>query len=854
MDPTVPRVRGRGVRGAGAATGQQANWKPPSSNGNGRGDAAGGAPASVPAVAAAPRNGAAGGGGDARGGNQQVGRGSIRAARYLPEVVVTRTANAPSKQGVRGKQILLKTNYFRLTRSENMCVFQYRIDFEPIIENVGLICALIKTQAPVLGPYIFEGTMLFLYNKLRSEELELQVRDSRTENLYKMKIRHVGTVDMQSTMGLMILNLMQRQAMNSLELLVMNRHHFDPKAKIAIPQYNLELYPGYITSIRQHEKDVLLCVEITHRVLRTDTVYKMLNDQRNVPGSYQENFKRTIIGSVVMCTYNSKTYKITDVDFNTTPSSSFSKKDGGSITFMQYFKDTYNVAIRDPNQPMLVSTPTMRMQRSGITTPILLVPELCRMTGITDAMRKDFNLMRSIADHTRINADQRLERLDRFNRRLQETAASREVFKFWKTELDRRVVELPARILDSEFVVMSKEVDVGFEADWNNAFRNNKMYKSIVLKQWFLVCEASKQSMVQEFVSTMLKVAPPMGFQMCKPEIATVSNDSPQAYAQVLQQLVNRDPQLIMCVVSNDRADRYSAIKKKCCVDRAIPTQVIKARTIGNPRSLMTVATKVIIQLNCKLGGVPWITRNPMKDIVILGYDVCHDTRDKSKSYGAVTATMFGSDPQDPRQFSCVEHHGKGEELSNFMSATVAKVLRAYQREFGQDRLPRRFLVYRDGVGDGQLKQVVEHEVKAIKARLTDAYQNYQPHKPQLCVIVVSKRINSRLFFNGRNPPTGTVVDDIITLPERTDFFLISQSTRQGTISPTSYNIIYNELGLTTDQIQTYTYRQTLMYYNWCGGVGVPAVCQYAHKLAFLVSQYIHQQPNEQLEKCLYYL
>ncbi|XP_049546124.1 protein aubergine-like isoform X2 [Anopheles darlingi] len=787
-------------------------------------------------------------------GQQMLGRGAVRSDRYLPEVVVTRDSQAPSKQGKLGRNLVLQANYFRLTRAENMCVFQYRIDFEPVIENVGLICALIKTQAPVLGPYIFEGTMLFLYNKLRSEELELQVRDSRTENLYKMRIRHVGTVDMQSTMGLMILNLMQRQAMNSLQLLVMNRHHFDPKAKIAIPQYNLELYPGYITSIRQHERDVLLCVEITHRVLRTDTVYKMLSDLRGSPGAFQKNFQTMIIGSIVMCTYNSKTYRITDVDFNTTPSTSFTKKDGGSITFMQYFKDTYNVTIRDPKQPMLVSTPTMRMQRSGITTPILLVPELCRMTGITDAMRKDFNLMKCIANHTCIGADQRLERLDRFNRRLQETAASREVFNFWKTELDRRAVELPGRVFDNEIVVMSKEVKVGSDSDWTKAFHSNRMFKSIALKRWFVVCEASKQKLVQDFVSAMLKVAPPMGFQLGTPETVIIPNDLPATYYQILEQLANRDPPFIMCLVSNDRADRYRAIKKKCCVDRAIPTQVIKVRTISNPRSLMTVATKVIIQLNCKLGGVPWVTRNPLKDIVILGYDVCHDTRDKSKSYGAITATMFGTDPQDPRQFSCAEQHRKGEELSNFMSAAMTKVLRAYQQVFGPDRLPRRFLLYRDGVGDGQLQQVVDHEVKAIKARLTAAYENYQPHKPQLGVIVVSKRINTRLFSNGRNPPPGTVVDDVITLPERTDFFLVSQSTTKGTVAPTSYNIIYNELGLTTDQIQVYTYRQTLMYYNWCGGVRVPAVCQYAHKLAFLVSQYLFQQPQEDLGKYLYYL
>ncbi len=34
----------------------------------------------------------------------------------------------------------------------------------------------------------------------------------------------------------------------------------------------------------------------------------------------------------------------------------------------------------------------------------------------------------------------------------------------------------------------------------------------------------------------------------------------------------------------------------------------------------------------------------------------------------------------------------------------------------------------------------------------------------------------------------------------------------------------------------------------------VPAPCQYAHKLAFLVGQSLHKQPNQELETLLYYL
>jgi len=51
-----------------------------------------------------------------------------------------------------------------------------------------------------------------------------------------------------------------------------------------------------------------------------------------------------------------------------------------------------------------------------------------------------------------------------------------------------------------------------------------------------------------------------------------------------------------------------------------------------------------------------------------------------------------------------------------------------------------------------------------------------QREKPKFTFIVVTKKINTRLFaaqltsdqqVEKKNPPPGTVVDDVITLPER---------------------------------------------------------------------------------------
>eukprot|EP00092_Neocalanus_flemingeri_P034763 GFUD01037831.1.p1 GENE.GFUD01037831.1~~GFUD01037831.1.p1 ORF type:complete len:253 (+),score=76.73 GFUD01037831.1:50-760(+) len=236
---------------------------------------------------------------------------------------------------------------------------------------------------------------------------------------------------------------------------------------------------------------------------------------------------------------------------------------------------------------------------------------------------------------------------------------------------------------------------------------------------------------------------------------------------------------------------------------------------------------------------------------MVIGYDTYHDTAQKGRSVGAVVASMNST---FTKYLSVANlHTNPAQELNDNMCPAIAKALRKYAEINGN--LPARVIMYRDGVGDGQIPYVMEHEIAAIQncfrqAGLTDDQLLFT-------YIIVSKRINTRFFkMNGKpsNPPSGTIVDDVVTLPERYDFFLVSQSVRQGTVNPTSYNVIKDTSGLKPDHLQKLTYKLTHLYYNWPGTVRVPAPCQYAHKLAFLVGESLHRQPSEQLEEVLYYL
>lgn len=201
--------------------------------------------------------------------------------------------------------------------------------------------------------------------------------------------------------------------------------------------------------------------------------------------------------------------------------------------------------------------------------------------------------------------------------------------------------------------------------------------------------------------------------------------------------------------------------------------------------------------------------------------------------------------------FSTVSEHKVGEELSNTIGLDVVRAIKRYHEI--HKILPARIMFYRDGVGDGQIEHVVEHEIVSIKGKIDEVYNVFKATY-KFTFLIINKRINTRLFLNGANPPAGFVADTVITNPLRYDFFLISQSVTQGTVSPTYYNVIDDNSGWSPDIIQRLSYKLCHTYYNTAATTRVPAPVHYAHKLAFLVSQSIHKSPHAALQNQLYFL
>ncbi|XP_071559445.1 piwi-like protein Siwi isoform X2 [Temnothorax nylanderi] len=778
-----------------------------------------------------------------------VGRGSARGKRILSADIITKPSHVDNKKGVSGIRKMLQVNYFKLLKETDWALYQYHVDFAPEEDHTGVRKALLRVHQQTLGAYIFDGTLLYTSHRMSDRMVFTSVRQSNNQPV-TITVRLVGDMLVGDAHYIQFFNIIMRKCYEQLNLQLVGRNYFDPANKIVLPEFKLELWPGYVSSIRQHERDILMCVEITSKVMRLETMLDVLNQCYKVDNqTYRENFAKAVIGTVVLTDYNNNTYRIEDVNFLTTPSNEFEFK-GDKITYVDYYHKKYDIRIRNLKQPMLVSRSKTRDRQAADPAQnlVYLVPELCRATGLTDSMRENFKLMKGLAEETRIDPGKRINRLLRFNRRLHEVPAIRQELAQWNLQLDNRLLDIPARELAAERLFFGNNIVANADkGDWTRTMQNKKCVIAPALHNWVFVVTQRDEKIAKNFISLVMKVAAGISFDVNLPTTETINDDRPGSYSEKLEQILcKRVPQMVFCVVSNNRSDRYSAIKKKCCVDRPVPSQVCMSRTMTH-KNVTSIATKIAIQMNCKLGGAPWFVEIPLEGMMMIGFDVCHDTAMKNKDFGATVATL---NKQMTKYFSAVSAHETGEELSNDLSDNICKAAQMY---YAQNKfLPTYIVIYRDGVGEGQIAQVMDREVGQITKRLDELYGG--PNKYKMAFIIVTKRLNTRFFYNNDNPDPGTIVDDVITSPIKYDFFIVSQKVRQGTVTPTAYNVIYDTLGLDPDKIQRMTYKLTHMYYNCSNTVRVPAPCHYAHKLAFLVSKFIHRAPNSQLQNTLYFL
>ena len=111
----------------------------------------------------------------------------------------------------------------------------------------------------------------------------------------------------------------------------------------------------------------------------------------------------------------------------------------------------YQVRIRDVKQPLLLSKPKKKDLLRG-AGDVYLITELCIMTGLTEEMRSNFNMMKDLAEYLRTAPDKRVHSIMTLNK----DVIANEKVSFWNIAVRRKMwhaASIPARFCDITWMV-----------------------------------------------------------------------------------------------------------------------------------------------------------------------------------------------------------------------------------------------------------------------------------------------------------------------------------------------------------------------------------------------------------------
>lgn len=755
--------------------------------------------------------------------------------------------------GQGGSSIQVTTNFFRLLRNPINNVTVYSLSFTPEIESdnralrTGLLTYGKAQVEEKIGKFIKTGNVL--YSKVAKRE-PFSVNVETHENAqYVMIVTPVGTVTGQNVDSYrMYANSALKKMLSNLELRQITRlpKFFDIRQTQRVDQHQLEVWRGYTATFSHHLQEMLLNLDFSSKIIRDTTALQCLEEIRsNAQGrDLDQIINSEMIGRIVMAKYgNYKCYRIEKVVLSEHPGMTFMTRDG-PINYMDYFKKRYNINIRVPRQPLLVTY----IERG--TKEIRLIPELCVLTGISEEMKRDFRAMNDIAAFTRLEPSVRLRVSTDLALRLTNDSKCRAISDEYSMQIDSTPIQVTGIRFNMEGIQVSKSNSDIIQIDQRGGFNlRSSLFSTTPIEHWVVLTTDRDAQNRDRLIKTLVNKAGQLGLRM---GLAIQLDYHPRNIKNIIANLHQPQggrpvPQIALIVVPPNDKRIYNDIKEACALVSGIPTQCIKANNLNNPKKFDSIMSKLIVQMAVKTGSVAWqVFQTPglPARTMVVGIDVFHDTVLRAKSVLGFVASIH---PAFTNYYNTTRiHENVGQEIGGHVGDCLRESLLAFYEATRKRFLPDLIIVYRDGVADSQIEAAKKFEVEAMKNIIKD----FQGYEPKLVYVIVNKKTNAKFFVQGQrgmeNPPAGTVVNSLV-IPENQSFYLIAHTVTQGMASPTLYRIIHNDGNIDPIILARFAFKLCYMYYNWTGGIKVPAPTMMAHKLAFLVGQSVHATHLEAL-------
>jgi len=333
------------------------------------------------------------------------GRGFNRGRwERVASILRTRPDRIESKRGSGGNQVRLATNYFALKCHKDWRLYHYRVDFAPDDEDrLWMRRKLLEQHKARLGNYIFDGASIFTPERYAAPGASITLNSRREDDskLFKLTVRLVAEVHSTEGPYIQFFNILLNRCMEVRRILFLRfpldlfalftglefdqagqellrchgafsiprfyftiSSHFDRLGRAKLDRMAPEVVAGLrdqhpparavlatlLRNLSQNPEDghvgrVLLA--FSHNF--SSRVYdQLMMLRRQAPSNLQNVAKRALIGAIIITQYNKRQYRIDDIDFNNSVEEyKFDWKNRPGVTLSQYYKERYNLTIKD---------------------------------------------------------------------------------------------------------------------------------------------------------------------------------------------------------------------------------------------------------------------------------------------------------------------------------------------------------------------------------------------------------------------------------------------------------------------------------------------------------------------------
>ncbi|KAI9470927.1 MAG: Piwi domain-containing protein [Benjaminiella poitrasii] len=627
------------------------------------------------------------------------------------------------------------------------------------------------------------------------------------------------------------------------------RSFYIPNDKQQLPN-GAEVWQGYYQSARPTCGKMMINLDVSATAFNEsgplpNVVSKILNRRslddlrRGIPKLELNKLEKILKSLKVYITHRGErknVYKIKKLTPTSAEKTMFKNESGTELSVATYFSQKYNKRLHYPFLPCV-----------AVKDDVFFPMEVCEVVE-GQRLTKKLN-EKQTADMIKFTCQKPNVRANKINQGFSLLQyKDNEYMKQFGMNVKPEMAIVNARVLPTPKISYhrsSQGADFAPQAGaWN--LRGKKLSQGASLNSWSVVNFAGgiPSQAVQRFVRELCQSFIETGMNVTNRNPPTINADPQGNIENTLKEAwlkagntAKAKPQIIFCILPNTGTPLYAEIKRISDTVLGVATQCVQSKHVHDAKK--QYCANVCLKVNMKLGGTNWtlmpanmpfITQKPT---IIIGADVTHPAPGdfNRPSIAAIAASM---DARAVKYTSVISPQKNRTEIISNLANMIKDVLKTFYQACGQK--PARILFYRDGVSEGQFKQVMDSEVAAIRAACASLDKSY---KPTLTFVVVQKRNHARFFpietrdaDRTGNCMPGTVIDTDIVHPFEFDFYLQAHAGLQGTSRPTHYHVLHDDNKFTSDSLQELTYNLCYTFARATRSVSIVPAAYYADIIA----------------------